>query len=96
MPIEFEEYKASKKAVPVGNSPLAKLVEEKPNSIITLLVSWKIAKNEDYAKLILLIVSIAVFSIAIYFGTKTYQAFNPKNLDTAPIDLNQIDSTTGQ
>ena len=90
MPVEFEEYKPSKKIRNTGVSPLAHMVEEKNSfSILRLMVSWKIAKNEDYAKLILLIVALIIFAVAMFFIIQSYQNLHP-DINTAPIDLNQI------
>lgn len=92
MPIEFEEYKPGEQKFSPTGRPLGivpTIVEKKPNSILGLMIKIRLAKNEDYAKLYLLIVIIIAFSLTIFFGMKTWQDFHP-NIEVAPIDLNQI------
>ncbi len=95
MPIEFDEYKDNR---PIRFSPTGRPLGREPlppekkagNSILGFLIKIKIAKDEDHAKFILLIIIIIAFGLAIYYGIKTYQSFNP-TIDTAPIDLDQMD-----
>lgn len=95
MPIEFEEEKNNR---PLKFSPTGRFLgreslpkdNKTPNYIIDFLIKIKIAKNEDYAKFILLLIIIVVFSLTIFYSIKTYQNFNPE-INTAPIDLNQIE-----
>ena len=96
MPIEFEEEKRS---TPIPRfSPTGRRLEnikpaaaKKSISILAFLVKHRLAKNEDYAKLYLLIVIIIIFSLTVFYGLQTYQNFNPQDVNTAPIDLNQIE-----
>ena len=94
MPIEFEEDKIgrslrfSPNGRALGKAPAPKPKKE-AKSILKLLIKLKIAKNEDYAKLYLLIIIIIASSLTIFFGVKTWQDFNP-DINIAPIDLNQI------
>ncbi len=93
MPIEFDEEKNSRPirfsptGRPLGREPLPK--EKKTNSILDFLIKFKIAKDEDHAKFILLLIIVVAFGLTIYYGVKTYQDFHPQ-VDTAPIDLNQM------
>lgn len=94
MPIEFEEFKNDKPIATFGPTGRAldtqtTPIVEKPDSISGVLVRLKIARNEEYAKLILLIIILIAFPVAIFYGLKTYQTFNVE-VDTSPVDLNEI------
>ena len=95
MPVEFEEYKNdrpmrfSSTGRPLGREPLPQ-EKKTSNSILGFLIKLKIAKDEDHAKFILLLIIIIAFGLAIYYSIKTYQNFHPE-VNTAPIDLNQIE-----
>ena len=95
MPIEFDEYKNNRPVRfsptgrPLGREPVPQK-NKKPNSILGFLIKIKIAKDEDHAKFILLIIIIIAFGLSIYYSVKTYQNFNP-TVDTAPINLDQTD-----
>jgi len=94
MPIEFEEYKPGEQMFSPTGRPLGRVPEAAPvkntSPILQFLIKIKIAKNEDYAKLVLLIIIIIAFALAVFYGYQTYQDFHP-DINTAPIDLNQID-----
>ncbi|MEI6042664.1 MAG: hypothetical protein WCQ00_03825 [bacterium] len=92
MPIEFEEYKAGEQMFSpngrsLGKAPAVK--EKRPSSILGFLIALKLAKNEDHAKFILLIVIIIAVGLTMYFGINTYRDFHP-DVYVAPIDLNQL------
>jgi len=95
MPIEFEEQNYDRpnkpidqigKRLPINNIPV---VKKNPHPILAILIKLRIAKDEDHAQFILLILTIILFGLAIYYIVQSYQALNP-TINTAPIDLNQI------
>lgn len=94
MPVEFEEFKDQIFNRPKTGVPMPKEAKIKPislknyNPLVTLLIKLRIAKNEDYAQLILLIATIIIFGIAIFYGVKAYQSTNP-NINTTPIELGE-------
>lgn len=93
MPIEFEEHKIGTQRFSPTGRPLGRFTakpKERPNSpILSVLIKSKLAKDEDHAKFILLIVIIVAFGLAIFYSIKAYQDLTME-INTAPIDLNQI------
>lgn len=102
MPVEFEDH--LNKPVDKPGSPMfspngrylgkAPAIKEKKDYgfIIGLLLKSGITKDEDHAKFILLLILIVAFGLTAFYGTKIYQTLNPSNVNTAPIDLNEIGS----
>ncbi len=98
MPVEFEEFKNNKPQgtsapfIP-GRSPLSSeepAPEIKSSSpILAFLVKAKLAKNEDYAKLILLIIIIIAFALAFLYSYKAYNSYSPEVINTAPINFDE-------
>jgi hypothetical protein len=93
MPIEFDEYKIGEQRFSPTGRPLGKVVakpkENTSSPLLSILIKLKLAKDEDHAKFILLIIIIVAFGLAIFFSIKSYQYLTPE-INTAPIDLNQI------
>lgn len=99
MPVEFEEFKINKPQSPntppfiPGRSPLSKnesVPEIKSGSpILAFLIKAKLAKNEDYAKLILLIIIIIAFTLAFLYSYKAYNSYSPEVINTAPINFDE-------
>jgi len=101
MPVEFEEHTNKPNIRPgapmfspngryLGKAPAVKEKKEY-GFIIGLLLKSKITKDEDHAKFILLLILIVVFGLTAFYGTKIYQALNPTNINTAPIELGPIE-----
>ena len=93
MPIEFEEQRPGEQVFSKTGRPLGRVPDARPvkdtSPILHFLIKIKIAKDEDHAKLVLLIIIIIIFALIVFYGYQTYQDFHP-DINTAPIDLNQI------
>jgi hypothetical protein len=101
MSIEFEEHlnkPINKPGAPVfspngrylGKAPAVKENKEY-GFIIGLLLKSRITKDEDHAKFILFLIIIIALGLTAFYGTKIYQALNPNNINTAPIELGLIE-----
>lgn len=98
MPVEFQEYTdaildRAKVKAPVHKEPVteAKVASKDYHPILKAMVSLRLAKNEDYAQLILLIISIILFGLAIFYGIRAYQDYTA-SVNVAPIDLDQLEN----
>jgi hypothetical protein len=78
MALEFNEESDLSRDANINNNHADRLLysrfekSSKTPTIISLLISTHIVKNEDHARLLLLIITIAIFALSIYLMAQSF------------------------